>query len=279
MSVSSAVDLAAAPALGPATGSTTPRPPFGWAWHDASALIGRSLRRDLREVDTLLMSVLLPVLLLLMFVYVFGGAIQTGTRYLDFVVPGIILLTAGYGAATTAVSVATDMTGGIMDRFRSMPIRSAAALTGHAVASLARNAVSTALVLGVALALGFRPVAGPLDWLAAIGLIVLYVLAFTWVAVCFGLAASGPEAASGFTFVILFLPYVSSAFVPPGTMPAVLAAVARHQPVTPVTDTIRGLLLGQPVGSSGVVALAWCLGILVVARVLAVVQFRRRAAA
>ena len=255
---------------------TTAVPVLGWTAHDTVALIDRCLRRSLRQLDTVLLSVILPVMLLLMFVYVFGGAIETGGDYVNWVVPGIILLTAGYGAANTAVDVASDMTGGIIDRFRSLPIRPTGVVTGHVVASMARNAVSTALVFGIAALIGFDAVASPLDWLAAIGLIALYVLALTWVAVAIGIVASGPEAASGFTFAVLFLPYVSSAFVPPETMPSALEAIAQFNPVTPITDTLRGLLLGTPVGDVVVPALLWCVGIFLVGRIAAGLLFRRR---
>ena len=255
---------------------TTAPPALGWTARDTAALIDRCLRRSLRQLDTVLLSVILPVMLLLMFVYVFGGAIETGGDYVNWVVPGIILLTAGYGAANTAVDVASDMTGGIIDRFRSLPIRPTGVVTGHVVASMARNAVSTALVFGIAALIGFDAVASPLDWLAAIGLIALYVLALTWVAVAIGIVASGPEAASGFTFAVLFLPYVSSAFVPPETMPSALESIAQFNPVTPITDTLRGLLLGTPVGDVVVPALLWCVGIFLVGRIAAGLLFRRR---
>ncbi|KQR11710.1 ABC transporter permease [Cellulomonas sp. Leaf334] len=255
---------------------TTLTPALGWTAHDTGALIERCLRRSLRQLDTVLMAVILPVVLLLLFVYVFGGAIQTGGDYVNWVVPGIVLLTAGYGSATTAVDVASDMTGGIIDRFRSLPIRPTGVLTGHVVASMARNAVSTALVFGIAILIGFDAAASPAQWLGAIGLIALFVLALTWVAVAIGIVASGPEAASGFTFAILFLPYVSSAFVPPESMPAVLEVLATYNPITPITDTLRGLLLGTPIGDSWVAAVLWCLGIFVVARLVAARLFRRR---
>jgi ABC-2 type transport system permease protein len=224
------------------------------------------------------MAVLLPVVLMLMFVYVFGGAISAVPQYVDYVVPGIVLLCSGFVSAATAVSVATDMTGGLMDRFRSMPLRPSAVLVGHVVGSVVRNVVSTTLVIGVAFAVGFRPSAGPVAWLGVGGLLVLWALAITWVAVWLGLLASSPEAASGFTFAVLFLPYVSSAFVPPETMPRVLEAIATYQPVTPVTDTLRAWLLGADLGANPSVALAWCLGIGVVAWTGAVTVFRRRTA-
>lgn len=272
---------ALAPAPAPARPSyppstPAPHPVLGWRVHDTLAMVGRGLRRELRSPDTLLLAVMLPIILMLMFVYVFGGAIQTDARYVDYVVPGILLLCTGYGAATTAVAVATDMTGGLMDRFRSLPTRPSAALTGHVVASVVRNAVSTALVIGVAYLVGFRPSAGPGAWTAVVGLLLIYVLALTWVAVCLGLLASSPDAANGFSFAVLFLPYVSSAFVPPSGMPAVLEWVATHQPITPVADTLRGLFLGLPLDGEPWIASAWCVGFVLLARAGAVVLFRRR---
>jgi ABC-2 type transport system permease protein len=263
-----------------ATLAPTPirRPWYGWAARDAVLLVGRTLRRSTREVDALLMAVMLPVMLMLTFVYVFGGAMSAVPHYVDYVVPGIVLLCTGFVSAATAVSVASDMTGGLMDRFRSMPLRPSAVLVGHVVGSLVRNIVSTTLVIGVALAIGFRPSAGPVAWLGAAGLLVAWALAITWVAVWLGLLASSPEAASGFTFAVLFLPYVSSAFVPPATMPRVLEVIATYQPVTPVTDTVRAWLLGADVGANPWVALAWCAGIGGLAWVGAVQVFRRRTA-
>jgi len=243
---------------------------------DSLTMIRRSLRHTVRNPDALLMAVVLPVLLMLLFVYVFGGAIETGTDYVNYVVPGIILLCTGYGAAATAVDVAGDMTEGIIDRFRSLPILGSAVLTGHVVASVARNAFSTALVVGVAWLCGFRPTAGPAEWAAVGGMLLLFMLAMSWLSVALGLLARSVEAASGFTFFVLFLPYLSSAFVPTGTMPAVLRAVADHQPVTPIIETLRGLLLGTPVGSSGWLAVAWCGGLLAISVALSSALFRRR---
>ena len=245
---------------------------------DTLTMIRRSLRHTVRTPDALLMAAVLPVLLMLLFVYVFGGAIETGTEYVDYVVPGIILLCTGYGAASTAVAVAADLAEGIIDRFRSLPILSSAVLTGHVVASLARNAFSTARVVGVAVLSGFRPTAGPLEWLAVAGVLLLFVLAMSWLAVALGLLARSVEGASGFTFFVLFLPYLSSAFVPTGTMPGVLRAIADHQPVTPIIETLRGLLLGTPIGSSGWLAVVWCGGLLVVSYALSSALFRRRTA-
>jgi ABC-2 type transport system permease protein len=251
---------------------------LAYAASDSAAMVGRSVRHTVRNLESLLMSVILPVLLMLMFVYVFGGAIDPNGNYANYVVPGIILLCTGYGAASTAVDVAQDMAEGVVDRFRSMPIHSSAVLTGHVVASVARNTLATVLVIGVALLTGFRPDAGVVEWLAAAGMLLLWVLALSWVAVCFGLLARTVEGANGFTFLVLFLPYLSSAFVPVATMRAGLRAVAANQPVTPITETLRGLLLGTPIGSYGWQALAWCAGLLVAAFAAATVLFRRRTA-
>jgi ABC-2 type transport system permease protein len=251
---------------------------LAYAASDSAAMVGRSVKHTVRNLESLLMSVILPVVLMLMFVYVFGGAIDPSGHYADYVVPGIILLCTGYGAASTAVDVAQDMAEGIVDRFRSMPILSSAVLTGHVVASIARNAMATALVIGVAYLTGFRPDAGGLEWLAVAAVLLLWVLALSWVAVCFGLLARTVEGANGFTFLVLFLPYLSSAFVPTDTMKPGLRAVAEHQPVTPVTETLRGLLFGTPIGSYGWQAVAWCAGLLLAAYAAATVLFRRRTA-
>jgi ABC-2 type transport system permease protein len=250
-----------------------------YAIDDSLTMILRSLRHATRALDSLLLGVLLPVFLLLLFVHVFGGAIATGTAYVNYVVPGIVLLCAGYGAAGTAVSVASDMVTGVIDRFRSLPILSSAVLTGHVVASLARNLFSTLLVVGVALASGFRPSAGPLEWLAAFGMLTLFIVAMSWLAVCFGLVAGSVEGASSFSFFILFLPYLSSAFVPVDTMPGALRLVAEHQPITPVIETLRGLLLGGAVGDSAWLAIAWFTGLLVLSYATATALFNRRAGA
>ena len=238
--------------------------------------VGRSLRHSVRSVDALLTAVLLPVAILLMFVYVFGGAIDTDGRYVDYVVPGIIVLCAGFGSASTAVAVAVDMTTGVIDRFRTLPIASGAVLTGHVTASVARNVVSTSLVIGVALIAGFRPEPDPLNWLAAAALLLALMTAISWIAACFGLLAKSVEAANALTFVAAFAPYLSSAFVPADTMPSGLSWVAEHQPVTPIADTLRELLLGMPVGNEAIVAIAWCAAGIVIGRLGAAYLFARR---
>src|SRR5215470_11692240 len=214
------------------------------ALRDAGIMIVRGVRLSARNTDALITSLVLPIMMMILFVYLFGGAINTGTKYVTYVVPGVIMLCAGFGSATTAVSVSQDMTGGIIDRLRSLDVGGPAVLTGHVAASVVRNAASTLLVLGVALAIGFRPTAGPLEWLAVAGVLLAFVLAISALAAAIGLVAKSPEAANGFTFFVMFLPYASSAFVPVDTMPGWLQGFAEHQPVTPVIETVRGLLLG-----------------------------------
>jgi ABC-2 type transport system permease protein len=254
--------------------STRPRSAIG----DSLVMIGRCLRLSRRNVDAMMTSLMLPIMLMLLFVYLFGGAIHTGTRYVTYVVPGVLLLCAGFGSSLTAVSVSHDMAGGIIDRFRSMNIGGPSVLAGQVTASVVRNAASTVLVFGVAFLIGFRPTAGPLQWLAAAGVLLLFILAISWFSAAVGLLAKSPEAAGGFTFFVMFLPYPSSAFVPIHTMPSWIHGFARNQPVTPVIETLRGLLLNTPVGTSPWRALAWCGGILVASVALSRVLFRRRAA-
>ncbi|MGB4777032.1 ABC transporter permease [Microbacterium sp.] len=227
--------------------------------------VRRSLVHSLRDGESLLMAILLPVMLMVLFTQVFGGAIAPGGGYVDYIVPGIVLLCAGFGASSTASSVARDMSTGIIDRFRTMPLRPGAVLTGHVVASLVRNLVATGVVIVVALLLGFRPDAGVPGWLGALTLISLYILAITYLFAAIGLAAGTPEAATSYGFVLLFLPYLSSAFVPVDTMPAWLQPVARYQPITPIIETLRALLMGADPGGEAGWAIAWCVGILVVA--------------
>ena len=243
---------------------------------DVLVLSARCLRLSRRQIDALTTAVLLPVMLMVVFVELFGGAIQTGGKYVTYVVPGVIVLCAGFGSALTAVSVCQDATGGIVERFRAMDVHGATLLSGHVVASILRNAVSTTLVIAVALALGFRPDADPPRWIAAVGILLAFVAAVSWLAAAIGLLARSPEAANGSTFLIMFLLYASSAFVPVHTMPHWLQGFARHQPITPLTETLRSLLLGTPVGSDAWIGLAWCAGILAVSVAAAGALFARR---
>jgi ABC-2 type transport system permease protein len=243
---------------------------------DSWIMVGRSTRHIVPSTDALFIAFFLPVAQLLLFVYVFGGAISTGTEYINFVTPGIILVSAGFAASLTATAVNADLTEGLMDRLCSMPIHASAALTGHVVASMVRNLVVTGLVFGIAIAIGFRPSAGVWEWAGAIGILSLFVFTLTWIAVILGVVAGSVEAASGFAVFLAFLPFVSGAFVPTETMPGALQTIAETQPVTPIVETARGLLLGTPIGNSAWQAIVWCLGILLVAVPVAVVFFRRR---
>jgi ABC-2 type transport system permease protein len=241
-------------------------------------MTGRSLRLASRQLDALLTSLMLPVLMMLMFVYLFGGAIRTGTAYVSYVVPGVLIICAGFGAATTAVSVTQDVGGGIVDRFRSMDVPGPAFLAGHIAASVVRNVASTVVVFGVAYLVGFRARAGLDAWLGAAGVLLAFILAIAWLAAAVGLLVKTAEAANGLTFVMAFVPYASSAFVPVATMPWWIRGFARDQPISPVAQTLRGLLLGSPVGSSPWVALAWCGAILAAGVVAGGLLFRRRTA-
>lgn len=243
---------------------------------DTAVLTGRSLRHILRSPDTIVTTAIMPIAMMLLFVFVFGGAIDTGgTAYVDYLLPGILLVTVASGIAYTAYRLFLDMKGGIVDRFRSMPIAATSVLWGHVLTSLVANAVSLALVVGVALLLGFRSGASVVAWLGVAGILMLFTLALTWIAVIAGLAAKTIDGASAFSYPLIFLPFVSSAFVPTATMPGPVRWFAENQPVTSIVDTIRALLGQQPVGGQIWIALAWCLAILVVAATIAVALFRR----
>ncbi|MDX6277817.1 MAG: type transport system permease protein [Nocardioidaceae bacterium] len=243
---------------------------------DSRVMVKRSVRRSFRDPEAFFTALMLPVILMLLFVYVFGGAMDTGVSYVNYVVPGLVLLCAGFGAGTTAVSVAHDMSNGIVDRFRSMPITGSSVMVGHIVASIVRNLIATTLVIGVALLVGWRPTGGVLDWLAAIGVVLLFILAISWFAAAAGLLAGNPEAANGFTMILMFLPYVSTAFVPADTLPSWLRGFAEHQPVTPIIETLRGLWMGTPIGHQAWWAMAWCVGIIAVSAPAAAWLFNHR---
>ena len=236
---------------------------------DSATMLRRNLRRALRYPALTVGSLMVPVFVLLLFVGVLGGTLGAGidggrpgrTSYVDYVMPGIIVMTVASGCMSTAVAVCVDMTGGIVDRFRTMAISRAALLTGHVAASMVVTLSSVVLVLPVALLLGFRPSGDPLDWAALVGLLVLLALALTWLAVLLGLLARTPESASNTPLLVPFLPFLSSAFVPVETMPAGLRWFAEHQPFTPVIETTRGLLLGSPAGGSALAAVAWCVAV------------------
>lgn len=253
--------------------------PFTGPLARAGTMAGRSLRISRRNTDALITSLMLPVMLMLIFVYFFGGAIDTGvphSSYVTYVVPGVLLLCAGFGSASTAVAVSEDMKSGIIDRFRSLDIGGATVLAGHVAASTARNLISTTVVLGVALLIGFRPTATPTGWLTALAVLLAYIVALSWLSAAIGLLAKTPEAAGGFTFLMSFLPYPSSAFVPVDSMPSWLHGFADHQPITPAIESLRALLLNQPAGNAPWTALTWAGGLLLVAIGLSGVLFRVR---
>ncbi|MVU80428.1 ABC transporter permease [Nocardia sp. ET3-3] len=234
----------------------------------------RCARRTLRSTDTLVISLTMPILMMLLFTYVFGGAIEVGGSYLNYVIPGIMLLCTGFGASITATSVCTDMTRGSVDRFRTLPMYRQALSAGHLSEGVVRTMAAIVIAVGVAVALGYRPGSGPVGWLAATGLIVLFVVAITAIAVALGMAAGNPEAAGGLTYAITFIPYVSSAFVPTHTMPSWLRGIADRQPATPVVDTIRSLLDGTP-ADRALPAVVWCAILAAIGFACASVSFRR----
>jgi ABC-2 type transport system permease protein len=246
---------------------------------DTTTLLKRSLRHVLRSPDTIITTAVTPIAMLLLFVYVFGAAIQVGgERYVDYLLPGILLITVASGIAYTAFRLFTDVSGGIFERFQSMPIARSAVLWSHVLTSVVANLVSVALVVLVAVAMGFRSGAGVLAWLAVLGILVLFTLALTWLAVIPGLTATSVDGVSGFSYPLIFLPFVSSAFVPTSGMPGPVRWFAEHQPVTPIVATIRALYAEQPVGTDGWIAIAWCVGLLLSAYALAMRTYRRKIA-
>lgn len=246
---------------------------------DTAILTGRSLKHVSRSFDTIITTAVTPIAMMLLFVYVFGGAISTGTAsYVNYLLPGILLITINSGVAYTAYRLFTDLNSGIFDRFASMPISRSAPLWAHVLTSLAANAISLVAVFLVALLMGFRSGAGVLAWLAVIGVLLLFTLAMTWLAVIPGLSAKTVDGASAFSYPLIFLPFISSAFVPTQTMPGPVRWFAENQPVTAMVDAIRNLLAGTPVGPALPVALVWCAGILVLAYLWAGLIFRKRVA-
>jgi ABC-2 type transport system permease protein len=246
---------------------------------DTAVLTGRTMRHVTRSLDTILTTAVMPIAIMLLFVYVFGGAIETdGQKYVDYMLPGILLITVASGIAYTAVRLQGDLSSGIFERFQSMPIARSSVLWAHVLTSLVANLVSLAVVVVVALAMGFRSGADVGAWLAVAGILVLFTLAVTWIAVIAGLTASSAEGAGAFSYPLIFLPFISSAFVPTGTMPGPVRAFAEHQPVTSIVNTLRDLLAQQPVGHEGWTALTWCVGILVVAYAAAMATYHRRLA-
>jgi ABC-2 type transport system permease protein len=246
---------------------------------DTTVLLGRSLRHITRSLDTIITTTIMPIAFMLLFVYVFGGAIHAGPgRYVNYLLPGILLITIATGISYTAFRLFLDMKSGIFERFQSMPIARSSVLWAHVLTSLAANLTSVVVVVLFALLMGFRSGAGVLAWLAVVGILVLFTLALTWLAVIPGLTAKSPDGASAFSYPIIFLPFISSAFVPTGTMPGPVRAFAENQPVTSIVNTIRDLFTKQPVSTDIWIAMAWCLGLLAVAYALAMATYHRRVA-
>ena len=244
---------------------------------DTAVLTGRTMRHVTRSLDTIITTAIMPVALLLLFVYVFGGAIRHGPgSYVTYLLPGILLITIASGISYTAFRLFTDLQSGIFERFQSMPIARSGVLWAHVLTSLAANVIAVVLVVGVALLMGFRSGAGVLAWLAVAGILILFTLALTWIAVIPGLTAKSVDGAGAFSYPLIILPFISSAFVPTGTMPGPVRAFAEHQPVTSIVNAIRDLFTQEPVGTSIWTALAWCAGILVVAYACAGLAYRRK---
>ncbi|NBE56588.1 ABC transporter permease [Streptomyces boluensis] len=250
---------------------------MSYGLRDSRTMLRRNLKKAVRYPSLTLTVVIMPIMMLLLFNYAFGGALGSGIgasaagggEYIDYVAPGIILMAATSGALTTAISVCMDKTEGIVNRFRTMPISRASFLTGHVAGSVIQTMISIALVIGVALLVGFRPDATPVEWLAALGLLTVLTLGLTWLSAGIGLVAKNPETASNIPMPLTFLPFLGSAIVPPDSMPTGLRWFAEYQPFTPIIDTLRGLWLGTEIGNSAVIGLAWCVALSIVGYVWA----------
>ena len=246
---------------------------------DMGVMLGRSMRHIFRSMDTIITVALMPIAFMLLFVYVFGGAIQSGAdSYVNYLLPGILLIAIASGISYTAYRLFLDMQSGIFERFHSMPIVRSTVLWGHVLTSLVSNAISVVVIILVALVIGFRSPAGILAWLAVAGILALFTLALTWIAAIAGLSATSIDGASAFSYPLVLLPFISSAFVPTASMPGPVRAFAEHQPVTAIVNAIRALLGRQPVGNEIWIALAWCLGILIVAYVFAMLAYKKKTA-
>jgi len=258
---------------------------MSYALRDSSTMLRRQFRHMLRYPSLTLQLAGIPIVFLLLFVYVFGGTLGDGlgggsggrAAYVNYVVPGILLMMVTAGATGTAISVAMDMTEGIVARFKTMAIARVSVLTGHVIGSMIQTMLGVGLVTGVALLVGFRPNADPVEWVAAMGVLAMLTFALTWLSVALGLVAKTVESASNYPQPLVFLPFLGSGFVPTDSMPSWLRAFAQHQPFTPIIETLRGLLMGTPIGSSAVVSVAWCAGIALVGYFWAKKLFNRQA--
>jgi ABC-2 type transport system permease protein len=244
--------------------------------HDTGLLFGRLMRHILRSPDTIITVAITPLAIMLLFVYVFGGAIRAGTsNYVNYLLPGILLIAIASGIAYTALRLFTDKQQGLFARFHSMPVARSSVLWAHVLTSLVSNAISVVVIILIALIMGFRSGAGVVQWLEVTGILVLFTLALTWLAVIPGLTATSVDGAGAFAYPLIFLPFISSAFVPTATMPAVVRVFAENQPVTSIVDTVRSLLNSEPIGNEIWIALAWCVGITVVAYFFAMRAYKR----
>lgn len=252
---------------------------------DTSVLLGRSMRHITRSVDTIITTAITPIALMLLFVYVFGGAIKTSIantageeNYVNYLLPGIMLIAIASGIAYTAMRLFTDLQSGIFERFQSMPINRSSVLWAHVLTSLVSNAITLVIIVLVGLLMGFRSSASPLAWLGVVGILALFTLALTWLAIIAGLSAKSIDGATAFSYPLIFLPFISSAFVPTETMPGPVRWFAENQPVTSIVNTIQDLFANRPVGGNIWIALAWCVGVLLIAYVFAMAAYRRKIA-
>jgi ABC-2 type transport system permease protein len=244
---------------------------------DTAVLLGRSLRHITRSLDTVITTAIMPIGIMVLFVYVFGGAINSGSdSYVTYLLPGILVMTIASGISYTAYRLFLDMKNGVFERFQSMPIARSSVLWAHVLTSVVANLTSLVVVVLAALVMGFRSGAGVLAWLAVAGMLVVFTLALTWLAVIPGLTAKSVDGASAFSYPLIFLPFISSAFVPTGSMPGPVRAFAEHQPVTALVNAVRDLLTQQPAGTEVWTALAWCTGVLVLGYALAMATYRRK---
>jgi ABC-2 type transport system permease protein len=237
------------------------------ALRDTATMLRRDIKHSLRNIAMTVTVLVVPIIMLALFVYVFGGTLSAGLRgaYITFIAPAIIIVTVASGCQATALNLCMDMNEGIINRFRTMAISRASVLTGAAFGSLIRTLITVGILIGVTLLMGFRPTVGPIAWLEALGIVILFAFAVTWMGVLFGLVGKTPSGASSLSLIIGFiLPFTSSAYTPTSSMASGVRWFAEHQPLTPVIDTVRGLLLGTPVGDSAIIAVAWCVGIALV---------------
>jgi ABC-2 type transport system permease protein len=252
---------------------------LSYAVTDSATMLRRNLRHAARYPSMTISTLAGPVLILLLFNYAFGGALGAGIgggSYIDYVAPGVILMAATAGSVATAVAVCSDMTEGIINRFRTMAIARSSVLTGHVIGSMMQTLISIAVVIAIAIAIGFRPTADALEWAGAIGLLTLLTFALTWLSAAFGLVTKNVETASNAPLPLQFLPFLGSAIVPTDSMPDGMRQFAENQPFTPIIETLRGLLMGTPAGNhDAVIAVAWCVGLALVGYLWARAAFAR----